>query len=90
VQACIDTLAAGTTRIGVSLPTGSGKTTVFITALSRIKPPQDAPDATRSLVIVNNIELARQTAWQTTKLFPGWSVEIEQGHKHRASGEADL
>ena len=90
LQACTDALASGSTRIGVSLPTGSGKTTVFITALSRIKPPREHPNATRSLVVVNNIELARQTASQTARLFPGWSVEIEQGHKHKASGEADL
>ena len=90
LQACTDALEAGHTRIGVSLPTGSGKTTVFITALSRIKPPREHPNATRSLVIVNNIELARQTAEQTARLFPGWSVEIEQGVKHQASGKADL
>ena len=74
----------------MSLPTGSGKTTVFITLLSRVKPPVEYSDATRSLVIVNNIELARQSAKQAQQLFPGWSVEIEQGQKHKASGKADL
>ncbi|GJE87676.1 DEAD/DEAH box helicase [Phanerochaete sordida] len=86
----MEALEAGSTRIGVSLPTGSGKTTVFITLLSRIKPSTEYPDATRSLVIVNNIELARQSAKQAQMLFPGWSVEIEQGQKHKASGKADL
>ena len=83
-------LKSGVSRIGVSLPTGSGKTTVFITLLSLIQPPPEHPKATRSLVIVNSIELARQAAAQTEKLFPGWSVEIEQGSKYKASGEADL
>lgn len=90
LQACTEALESGATRIGVSLPTGSGKTTVFITLLSLIKPPPEHHKATRSLVIVNSIELARQAAAQTEKLFPGWSVEIEQGSKYKASGKADL
>lgn len=90
LQACTEALQSGSTRVGVSLPTGSGKTTVFITLLSRIKPSIEYPDATRSLVIVNNIELARQSAKQAQQLFAGWSVEIEQGQKHKASGKADL
>ncbi|KAL1951850.1 hypothetical protein VTO73DRAFT_999 [Trametes versicolor] len=89
LEACIDALKAGSTRIGVSLPTGSGKTTVFISLLSRLPSARDAPEATRSLVIVNSVELAQQTAAQATRLFPEWRVEIEQG-KHHASGTADL
>lgn len=89
LEACLDALKAGSTRIGVSLPTGSGKTTVFISLLSRLPSARDAPEATRSLVIVNSVELAQQTADQATRLFPEWRVEIEQG-KHHASGTADL
>ncbi|KAF5355713.1 hypothetical protein D9756_003723 [Leucocoprinus leucothites] len=48
------------------------------------------PHATRSLVVVNSIELARQSAEQAARLFPDWSVEIEQGAKHNATGSADL
>ncbi|KAH8100659.1 P-loop containing nucleoside triphosphate hydrolase protein [Cristinia sonorae] len=87
LQACTDALAAGATRVGVSLPTGAGKTTVFISLLSRIR---SNSQARQSLVIVNNIELARQTAAQAAKLFPEWSVEIEQGSKHVATGRADM
>lgn len=90
LDACTDALVAGASRIGVSLPTGSGKTTVFLTLLSRIAPPKDKPNATKSLVIVNAIELARQAAAQATHLFPHWTVEIEQGAKHKASGQADV
>lgn len=79
----------GATRIGVSLPTGAGKTTVFISLLSKLAAPVNAPEASRALVIVNSVELAQQTADQARKLFPDWSVEIEQG-KHHASGLADL
>jgi ATP-dependent helicase IRC3 len=90
LDACAQALRSGASRIGVSLPTGSGKTTVFISLLSRISSPISNPTARRSLIIVNSIELARQSAMQVANLFPTWSVEIEQGHKHRASGNADV
>ncbi|EAU93182.2 DEAD box family helicase [Coprinopsis cinerea okayama7 len=88
LSSCLEALGSGVSRIGVSLPTGSGKTTVFITLLSRLRATND--DATRALIIVNSIELARQSAATAKLLFPGWSVEIEQGAKHIASGLADL
>lgn len=88
LEACQAALKAGTTRIGVSLPTGAGKTTVFTSLLSRIVP--QSPAASRSLIIVNSIELARQAAAQAITLRPDWQVEIEQGVKHRASGLADV
>ena len=90
LQACTDALSAGSTRIGVSLPTGAGKTTVFISLLSRLCPPKDNAKATRALIIVNSVELARQSAEQVVRLFPSWSVEIEQGAKHQATGDADV
>lgn len=90
LDACADALSSGASRIGVSLPTGSGKTTVFISLLSRILPPANSPKATRALIIVNSIELARQSAAQAEALFPEWKIEIEQGVKHKASGLADV
>lgn len=90
LEACTDALKSGASRIGVSLPTGSGKTTVFITLLSRILPSKTRPDASKSLIIVNSIELARQSATQALRLCPTWSVEIEQGVKHQATGKADV
>ncbi|KAJ7244750.1 P-loop containing nucleoside triphosphate hydrolase protein [Mycena haematopus] len=90
VLACTEALESGASRIGVSLPTGSGKTTVFISLLSRIAPPTSNPSASRCLIVVNSIELARQSAEQVGRLFPDWTVEIEQGVKHKASGLADV
>lgn len=90
LDACTAALDAGASRIGVSLPTGSGKTTVFISLLSRILPPTETPKANRALIIVNSIELARQAAAQAQELFPEWEIEIEQGVKHKASGLADV
>lgn len=90
LQICLDSLKSGIARIGVSLPTGSGKTTVFTTLLNRLEPPERNPHAIQALIIVNSIELARQSATQATRINPKWSVEIEQGVKHRASGNADM
>ena len=90
LDACTSALYSGSSRIGVSLPTGSGKTTVFISLLARLAPPTTNPEATKSIIIVNNIELARQSAIQAARLFPSWSVEIEQGSKYKASGLADV
>ncbi|KAK0208060.1 P-loop containing nucleoside triphosphate hydrolase protein [Desarmillaria ectypa] len=88
IDECVGALATGALRIGVSLPTGSGKTTVFISLLSRL--PQINGHGKKALIIVNSIELARQSAEQVVRLFPHWSVEIEQGAKHVASGRADI
>ena len=90
LDACISALDSGSSRIGVSLPTGSGKTTVFISLLARLASPAINLEATKSIIIVNNIELARQSAIQVARLFPSWSVEIEQGSKYKASGLADV
>ncbi|KAF8577888.1 P-loop containing nucleoside triphosphate hydrolase protein [Ramaria rubella] len=90
VQACLDAFREGVRRIGVSLPTGSGKTTVFVSLLSQIPPRGGDKLASRALIIVNSIELARQSAAQVERLFPKLSVEIEQGVNHRASGVADV
>ncbi|KAF5337268.1 hypothetical protein D9611_003163 [Ephemerocybe angulata] len=88
IKECLDWLDQGATRIGVSLPTGSGKTTVFISLLSRLASLKEA--GMRTIVIVNSVELARQSAAQAQRMFPHWSVEIEQGAKHKASGFADF
>ncbi|KAI0307989.1 P-loop containing nucleoside triphosphate hydrolase protein [Multifurca ochricompacta] len=90
LKACLDAHNSGASRIGVSLPTGAGKTAVFISLLSRLEPRRDRPNATRSLVIVNSIELAKQAAAQAQRQRPDWIVEIEQGRKHKASGDANL
>lgn len=90
LQSCLDALKNGSTKIGVSLPTGAGKTVVFVILLERLQALSRSPEATRSLVIVNSVELARQAAEQARKLFPHWTVEMEQGARHAASGLADM
>lgn len=93
VNSCLKTVKdddGRVTRIGVSSPTGSGKTTMFCTLISRLQPPSERPNATQSLILVGSIELARQAAAQLRLLCPELTVEIEQGQKHRATGLADV
>ena len=90
LESCLGALKEGSTKIGVSLPTGAGKTVVFVSLLERLQVLPGNSKATRSLVIVNSIELARQAADQARKLFPHWTVEIEQGARYTASGLADM
>ncbi|RDX40994.1 P-loop containing nucleoside triphosphate hydrolase protein [Lentinus brumalis] len=77
LKTCLEELAERPRRIGVSLPTGSGKTAIFLHLLER------------TLVIVSSVELAQQTAEQARRLFPHWTVEIEQGEE-KATGLADI
>jgi len=88
LDACLTALQKGASRIGVSLPTGSGKTTVFISLLNRL--PVPSKNAIQALIIVNSVELARQSAEQVQRLFPKWTVEIEQGSKYKATGNANV
>jgi len=82
----------GITRMGVSMPTGAGKTTVFVSLLDRIQPSAARPEATKSLIIVNTIELAKQAAGCVRQVLgsKGVTVEIEQGQKYKATGMADV
>ena len=92
IDACLKALSMGISRMGVSMPTGAGKTTVFVSLLDRIQPTAARPEATKSLIIVNTIELAKQAAECTQQILgsKGVTVEIEQGQKHKASGVADM
>lgn len=90
IQSCLDAIKSGHSRIGVSSPTGSGKTTMFVSLMARLESPPGRPSATRSLVIVNSIELVRQTAENVRALFPNLTVEVEQGARNNASGVADI
>lgn len=88
VEACLQALERGCTRMGVSCPTGSGKTTIFTELISRIRTSKD--QATQALVLVNGITLAQQAAERARSMFPHWRVEIEQGAKCVATGQADV
>ncbi|KAK0554004.1 putative ATP-dependent helicase IRC3 [Tilletia horrida] len=95
VQECLRTLASGqASRIGVSSPTGSGKTTMFSALLSALPNRRVAGSATRQgtqvLVVVSSIALATQTARAISHAFPQLHVELEQGRDYHSTGLADV
>lgn len=88
VAICLEALRRGVSKLGVSSPTGSGKTTIFTDLLQRI---EAAPGtAGRVLILVNSVALAFQAADTVQRLLPRLSVEIEQGARFVASGQADV
>ncbi|BGP42779.1 Putative ATP-dependent helicase IRC3 [Rhodotorula kratochvilovae] len=93
IRAVLDELERGEfSRLGVSAPTGSGKTAIFTSLISHLPPlvhPVTGETATRVLIIVNSIQLATQTAGAVKRAYPHLIVEIEQG-KSLASGLADV
>ncbi|KAI9632391.1 P-loop containing nucleoside triphosphate hydrolase protein [Dioszegia hungarica] len=91
IQACLDALSSGLTRIGVSSPTGSGKTTMFMHLIPLIASPEGSQDGRgRTLILVGSVELANQAEAAARRLLgEGYSVEVEQAGR-RASGRADV
>ena len=87
ITACLDALQSGLTRIGVSSPTGSGKTTMFMSLIPKVLSQEER---SRTLILVSSVELASQAEGAARRLLgPDWTVEVEQG-KRTASGTADV
>jgi ATP-dependent helicase IRC3 len=78
VEACLKALDEGMTRIGVSAPTGSGKTLIFVSLIEEfIKSSTD-----KVLIVVGNDETRRQAFDQAKWRFKGmggFEVGLEQG-----------
>lgn len=86
ISACVNALNDGKKRIGVSSPTGSGKTTMFMNLIPRI-PSRNGRG--QVLILVGSVELAHQAENAARALLPGHSVEVEQA-KRVASGTSDM
>jgi superfamily II DNA or RNA helicase len=88
IDACLTALDEGVNRMGVSLPTGSGKTTIFMSLIPRIVEKEGKRKKT--LILVNAVELATQAEAAGRRLLgEDWSIEMEQG-KNQATGLADV
>lgn len=87
LQAITDALDNGLNRVGVSSPTGSGKTVIFASLIPRI--PEDEQKF-QVLVLVHNIELARQAQSAIESLYRGkYLIGLEQGG-NRTEGDREM
>jgi len=87
ITSCLEALSTGLTRIGVSSPTGSGKTTMFMSLIPKV-PNQG--ERIRTLILVSSVDLASQAEGAARRMLgPGYRIEVEQG-KRMASGTADV
>ena len=91
IQSCLDAFDEGLSRIGVSSPTGSGKTTVFMHLIPAVRERAQHPAGSgKTLILVSGIELASQTESAARRMLGSdWTVEVEQGSRV-ASGKADV
>ncbi|EME86095.1 uncharacterized protein MYCFIDRAFT_52479 [Pseudocercospora fijiensis CIRAD86] len=87
IQAILNARNDGKQRLGLSLPTGGGKTVVFSHLIDRF--PNPNADATQTLILAHRRELVEQAASHCSMLYPDKSVEVEMGQIH-ASGLADI
>lgn len=86
IDECLRALDSGLRRIGVSSPTGSGKTTMFMSLIPRV----EFQGRKQVLVLVGSVELAAQAEGAARKILgEGYTVEVEQGTR-KASGKADV
>jgi ATP-dependent helicase IRC3 len=88
----MDGLARGLTRLAVSSPTGSGKTTMFTHLISRLSSAKSTSDGRggKTLIITPSVELANQAEATARKMLgPDCSIEVEQGSRV-ATGQADV
>ena len=97
IQACLTALDTGLTRLGVSSPTGSGKTTMFMNLIPLVPPPrfepepwEEADEKGRTLIVVSSVELASQAENAAKRILGNdWTVEVEQSKRY-ASGKANV
>ena len=86
IDECLAAFDRGLTRIGVSSPTASGKTTMFTHLIPSLRARGTAKQV---LIVVGAIELAIQARDAVKAALPDLEVELEQGAS-RASGKADV
>ncbi|WWD16731.1 hypothetical protein CI109_101162 [Kwoniella shandongensis] len=94
IRECLQALSSGLRRIGVSSPTGSGKTTMFMNLIPLVPFYNNTAIPTGSsgstLIVVGSVELANQAEGAAKRLLGDeWTVEVEQS-KRKASGRADV
>ena len=80
IQACLDAIDEGSDRIGVSLPTASGKTIIFLALIRSMRNRTGHQgQGSRYLLLVPNLAIAEQTVKKAREhCDDGVTIELEQ------------
>ena len=89
IHSCTDAVDSGIKRIGVSLPTGGGKTVVFANLIDCMK-QRSKKKKFRTLVLVHRRELALQARNAIEKYCPADNVEIEMSAMKADVNDSDV
>lgn len=87
IDQCVDALENDRRRIGVSLPTGGGKTVVFSNLIDQVKPKNGHGD--KVMILAHRKELIFQAAATCKSVHPDKIVDVEMANYH-ATEDADI
>lgn len=87
IDQCVDALENDRRRIGVSLPTGGGKTVVFSNLIDQVKPKNGHGD--KVMILAHRKELIFQAAATCKSVHPEKVVDVEMANYH-ATEDADI
>lgn len=78
IDKCLQSIAQGKKRIGVSIATGGGKTVIFSNLIDQLRSLSNSGDF-KTLILVHRRELAQQACRVLKAFFPSMNVQIEMG-----------
>lgn len=87
IESCLEALENDRRRIGVSLPTGAGKTVVFSHLIDPVKPKNG--HGNKVMILAHRKELITQAAIKCKETYPEKTVDIEMANYH-ATDAADV
>ncbi|RDB19955.1 putative mitochondrial ATP-dependent helicase irc3 [Hypsizygus marmoreus] len=90
LDACLDGLKSGTTRLNISLPNYHGKSIFIVNLLSRMPSPALNSSATRSLVIVDSTTAMERLAVHFAVLSPSSTIGLEDGNDNKCRGTCNI
>ncbi|CCE64357.1 hypothetical protein TPHA_0H01510 [Tetrapisispora phaffii CBS 4417] len=92
IDKCVDSIANGIKKIGVSLATGGGKTVIFTNLIDQLKSrtPKNEGDKFRTLILVHRRELALQTINTIKNFSHDINAQVEMGKYHCEVEQADV
>jgi ATP-dependent helicase IRC3 len=80
VHAVLQALKDGLTRVGVSAPTASGKTVIFMALMPLVPVPKHRENAEKILILTNSVTLCHQTRKEVLKTYgKKYNVGLQQG-----------